>query len=298
MMSLGKRVRRIWRDPPPRYAFEVSRAGIAYSRRDKQPETGFRPLETDVLAISPLKDNVVRPDVLFEAVRELTPRNGGGRRRPAALILPDYCARVAVLDFDSLPSDHDEQLSLIRFRLKKSIPFDLESAKISFHVQAGASRRRKYEVVAAVAALEIVARYEAAFRNAGFQPGEVTLSSLAAFNLLGPGGLRVAAKLSGDVLTALVADGRNLRLLRCIELPEVTVAEVMGVLYPTFAYVEDEFGQRPAALVLCGFGALGEQLREQGERELGVTVEPLRSRLGEPGQANAGLLGYLEMAGE
>jgi len=282
MMSLGKRVRRIWRDPPPRYAFEVSRAGIAYSRRDKQPETGFRPLETDVLAISPLKDNVVRPDVLFEAVRELTPRNGGGRRRPAALILPDYCARVAVLDFDSLPSDHDEQLSLIRFRLKKSIPFDLESAKISFHVQAGASRRRKYEVVAAVAALEIVARYEAAFRNAGFQPGEVTLSSLAAFNLLGP----------------VVADGRNLRLLRCIELPEVTVAEVMGVLYPTFAYVEDEFGQRPAALVLCGFGALGEQLREQGERELGVTVEPLRSRLGEPGQANAGLLGYLEMAGE
>ncbi len=31
------------------------------------------------------------------------------------LILPDYAARVSVLDFDAFPTSPEEQLSLIRF---------------------------------------------------------------------------------------------------------------------------------------------------------------------------------------
>jgi hypothetical protein len=34
----------------------------------------------------------------------------------AAVILPDYCARVAVLDFDAFPDDPEEQQALVRFR--------------------------------------------------------------------------------------------------------------------------------------------------------------------------------------
>ena len=48
------------------------------------------------------------------------------------LILPDYCARVAVLDFDTFPSDPAEQLALVRFRIKKSVPFDVDSAIVSY----------------------------------------------------------------------------------------------------------------------------------------------------------------------
>jgi len=43
-----------------------------------------------------------------------------GKRRGAAVILPDYAARVTVLDFDSLPSIEDEQLSLVRFRVQEN----------------------------------------------------------------------------------------------------------------------------------------------------------------------------------
>ena len=297
-MILWKQIRRVLEDPPPAFAFEISQAGIAFFRRGKPPEAGFQPLEPDVLAISPLQDNVVRPEVLFRQVRALAPANGKGRRRTAALILPDYCARVAVLDFDAFPSDRQEQLSLVRFRMKKSLPFDPDSAKVSYHLQSSGGGAKKYEAVVVVAALEIAARYEAAFRAAGFEPGYVTTSMLAALNLLGGDSVRVVAKLSGGVLAVSVTAGESLKLLRCVELPELTAQEVMGVLYPTFAYVEDELASRPQSLLLCGFGEMAAPVGQQSEAELGVSVEPLRSRLGEPDQTNAGLLGYLEAVGE
>lgn len=121
-MNIWKQIKRVVEDPPPAYVFEISHAGIAFSRESKKHrEFGFQPLEPDVLSISPLKDNVIRPEVFFDQVKQLAPVNGS--RRTAALILPDYSARIAALDFDNFPSDKEEQLSLVRFRMKKSIPF-------------------------------------------------------------------------------------------------------------------------------------------------------------------------------
>jgi len=45
--------------------------------------------------------------------------------------------------------------------------------------------------------------------------------------------------------------------------------------------------------MLCGFGARADEAERRFQAELGVTVEPLRSPLGTPGENNAGLLGYL-----
>jgi type IV pilus assembly protein PilM len=297
-MNILTRLRRIVEEPLPEFAFELSPAGIAYARHGKTLHLGFEPLEPDVLVVSPLHDNVARPEALFERVRALAPPNGRPRRRTAALILPDYCTRVAVLDFDAFPSDPQEQLSLVRFRIKKGIPFELESARVSYQVQSGGTGGKKYQVVVAVAALEIVARYEAGFRAVGFEPGYVTTSSLAALHLLGKDGGRVLAKLSGEALAVSVVEGESLRLVRCVELPEVSVREVMAVLYPTFAYIEDELARRPENLLLCGFGAMSESVASQIESEFGIRVQPLRSRLGQPDHANAGLLGYLEAMGE
>ena len=70
-------------------------------------------------------------------------RNGAKKRRPAAVILPDYAARVSVLDFDSFPSSPEEQLSLVRFRVKKTIPFDIDSAAVSYWVQPADQGRRE-----------------------------------------------------------------------------------------------------------------------------------------------------------
>lgn len=293
-MLLLRRLARIFEDPPPEYVFELSGAGIAYARHGHPPQTGFRRLEPGVVAVSPLEDNVLNAEALVAGVKAAGGANGSRKRKPAALILPDYCARVTVLDFDDFPSEPGEQMSLVRFRTKKTVPFDIDSAAVSYEVQPKQGGRKTVEVVVAAVALEIIARYEAAFRAAGYYPGFITTSALGVLRLLRGFGLTVAARWNGHTMTVSVQQGGALKLLRCVEFPEVGIPEVLAMLHPTFAFIEDELGARPDKLFLCGFGDFTGLFRAQCAEDLDVTVEPLQSRFGTPGPDNAGLLGYLD----
>src|SRR6185503_9270360 len=97
--------------------------------------------------ISPLHENVVDPDEFVMAVRALAGTQSSRKRKDAALILPDYATRIAVIDFDSFPSDAKEQASLVRFRMKRSVPFDVESAALSYWPQPGAGKHVDVVVV-------------------------------------------------------------------------------------------------------------------------------------------------------
>jgi type IV pilus assembly protein PilM len=279
----------LFQDPPPAYVFEISEAGIACADITKAPQTEFHPLSPGTILVSPLRDNILMPDELAAAVRAVVPSNGNRKRRDMALILPDYCTRVAVLDFDSFPTDPKEQLSLVRFRMKKSVPFDVEAAAVGYWAQPAVGG--KVDVLAAVAPIEIVARYEAPFRAVGMNPGFVTTSSLAMLQLVEPKQVTVIAKLSGNVLTLMVVAGGVVKLIRCLEL-----GDVASDLYPTFAYVEDQLGVKAELLLLCGFGVSLAERQRQFQQDLGIPVEPLQSPQGIPGEGNAGLLGYLNGA--
>jgi type IV pilus assembly protein PilM len=277
-------------DPPPGMVFEVSEAGIAAARVGNRTELDFRPLQPGVLAVSPLKENVLDEAAFTAAVKALATAHAARKGKDAALILPDFSARTTVLDFDTFPTDAEEQLALIRFRLKRSVPFDVETAAVSFYAQPGAKR---VDVVVVMAPMEIVSRFEAPFRAAGMNPGLVTTSSLAALELAPEGGLTMVAKLTGRSLTLLVRDKSTLKLVRCLELPTSEMEDITAVLVPTFVYMEDNLGGRAEKLLLCGFGARTEEAKRIFEQELAVGVDELRSPLGVPGEHNAGLLGYL-----
>ena len=291
-MSVFGSIAKIWRDPPPGYAFELSEAGIAAARLGVKAEMAFRPLKTGAISVSPLRDNIFNPDEVSFAVREVAGVNGNRKRRDAALIIPDYCTRIAVLDFDEFPADAKEQVSLVRFRMKKTVPYDVDAAALSYWPQHGGGK--KYDVVVVVAPAEIVSRYESPFRGVGLNPGLVIPSSIAALHLVPDAGLTVVAKLTGRVLTMLVLQKGVLKLVRCLELASQSVEEVAADLYPTFVFIEDSLGARPDKLLLCGFGAGTEEARRQFQAELNTEVDTLRSPLGTPGENDAGLLGYLK----
>ncbi|MBC7928799.1 MAG: hypothetical protein H7039_24410 [Bryobacteraceae bacterium] len=299
MATLLQRLASLVQDPLPDFVFEITESGVAFARPATGAPPGFAPLEPGILSISPMTDNVLRPDALADRIRSLEGAETSRKKRGSAVvILPDYASRVAVLAFDQFPADPKDQLALVRFRMKKSVPFDVDSAVIGFHPQAVGKASGKYseksrtEVVVAVAVLEIVARYEAAFRAAGLQPGLVTTASMATAELLGDSGISVLARLSGRYLTVLVTNGTAVRLVRTVELPETTADEILGVLFPTLAYVEDEMGSVANRLHVIGMDEAGRV--PDWVSELQIPVEPLRSRYGTPGPSNAGLLGYLQ----
>jgi type IV pilus assembly protein PilM len=285
----------IFQDPPPELAFEISEGGVSMARTKDPGNILFQELRPGVLSISPLHDNVVLPDELAGAINALIPAGNSRKRYRAALILPDYSVRLSVLDFDSFPEKEEDQTALVRFRLKKSVPFDIESAALSFWRQNDAVRK-KQEVVVAVTPLEILARYEAPFRARGIQTGFVTVSPLAALELVTNDGISAVAKLNGRILTILVMQQNQLKLVRTLELTDATIEEIAADLYPTFVYIEDRFSMKASRLLLCGFGALEAAALDRFGRELDVPVEPVRSRLSALSSQNAGLLGYLEGA--
>lgn len=290
-MSVLDDISALVKEPTPAYAFELSEGGIASSYNG---QIAFKPLPENTVSASPLRDNVQNVDVFDAAVRGLYPANGKNRRR-AALILPDYSARVQVLDFDSFPTKPEEQLQLIRFRVKKTTPFDIDTAVISYHVQR--ADHGKIDVITAIVALEVLARYEATFRNAGYHTGFVTTSTLAALPLAPDDGVSIFAKLSARTLTVIALNGVRVKLIRTLALEHVTDEEILAVLHPTAAYVEDELQTSPGRLTLCGFGEYAAAWGPLWEAEFGIPVEPARSRFGTPGPFDAGLLGYLQEGG-
>ncbi len=288
-MSWLDRIQSFIQDPPPAHIFELSADGIAWSIEGNR---GFRALQPEVLHVNPLTDNVLDQEALIAEIRGIAPAETARTRRiPCALILPDFCARLTVLDFDTLPSDIKEQASLIRFRIKKSLPFDVDTAALSFQPQTNA--QGKQEVMVAAISHEILSRYESSFRAAGYHPGVVTVSSLSSVALMDTlDDFQMIARLSQRVLTILVTSKGNVNLTRCVELTEASVSEVSEVLFPTLAYVEDRFGSPVQKIHYCGFDGLENVWSE----ELHLQASPLQSDLGQPTERNAGLLGYLHSA--
>ncbi len=281
-MSVLDQIQSIFKDPPPEYTFEISAAGIAMCRTRPPATVQFTSFTPEVLSPSPVRENINDAAAFAQAVAKLVPPSGG--RRTAALILPDNAMRLAVLEFDSLPEKEEERLALVRFRLKKTVPFDVDKAAVSYHLQAG------NKVLVAVTPAEVIAQYEAPFRAVGFLPGLVIPSALAVLELLpGTGSYLVAHRNSG-ALSVLVIGNGVLTLARSLELSSETespVEEIVSDLYATRVYVEDQAGARPDRLYLAGFGAEAAGLAPRLSAELDVETEVVRDE-------HPGLAGYLK----
>ena len=119
------------------------------------------------------------------------------RSREVTLIVPDAAVRVLLLDFDELPAKHTEALPVVRFRLKKLLPFDADDAAVSYQVMANA--KSGLQVLALAMPRELLADYESVVREAGFEPGAILPSTLAA----------LAGLPEGDAPLLLVNAGRE-----------------------------------------------------------------------------------------
>src|SRR5271170_7220513 len=94
-----------------------------------------------------VEGNLRQREAVKDAVAEAL-RNVAARSHDVIAIVPDAAVRVVLLEFDTLPSDSEEAASVVRFRLKKSLPFDVDKARVSYHAQKSTDGVR---VVAAVA---------------------------------------------------------------------------------------------------------------------------------------------------
>lgn len=245
-----------------------------------------------------IETNLRQPDAAYEAVRDVL-GNIGGRSRDVIAILPDAAVRVVLLDFETLPSKRDEVEGVVRFRLKKSLPFDVDKAKVSYHVQPSSTGVR---VIAAVALANVVEDYEAAFRQAGYEPGVVMPSMLAALGAADAPKPSLVIKVDARTTSIAILDREQLLLFRTLENTRgvtITGEQLAEEVYPSVVFFQDTYQMNISQIFVAGLpesGTAAPALRAQTGAQVTDLVNP--SQLGRslgsiPKWRMAGVVGAL-----
>ena len=230
------------------------------------PVYAFEPLPAGAIVPGIGEQNLRAPEVVANAIRaalgQVAPRT-----RSVTLVLPDTVVRVFVLDFDALPAKAVEAIPVLRFRLRKMVPFEVEHAGVSYQILV--ENKNECKVLAAVLPGPVLAEYEAAVREAGYEPGAVLPTSLAALGVIDSPEPIMAANLSTVALTTSITTGGDLLLYRTLDLPEdpaLRIQEVQRGVSVAAAYYEDKLGARPRLLYYAGIGAGGNSAAEDFAR--------------------------------
>jgi len=221
------------------------------------------------------------------------------RSRDVIAILPDAAVRVVMLDFDTLPDKRDDAEGVVRFRLKKSLPFNVDQAALSYEVHR---LNGHVKVLAAVSPQTVLEEYESAFRDAGYSPGVVMPSMLAALGLVDAAAPTLVVKVDSVSISVAVVDQQELRLLRTLENasgPAVSGAQIAADVYPSVVFYEDTYGAKVERVLVSGLPSMAD-ITSALEAQVGlrvqslVTSQHLEGREGStPASLLAGVLGAL-----
>ena len=175
-----------------------------------------------------------------------------GHSHDVIAVLPDTAVRVVLLDFEALPAKRDEAEAVVRFRLKKSLPFNLDEARISYHAQTTKSGVR---VVAAVVVNSVLAEYEAAFTDLGYSPGVVIPSMLAAIGAADAERPTLVVKVDAHTIGVAILDQEQLLLVRTLEnMRGITISgeQLAEEVYPSVVFFQDTYNLNIERVYVAG----------------------------------------------
>ena len=247
-----------WLDatPHPAVAIEFTPEQVSAARFTRAGSLdGFavEALPPAALVASPIETNIVNPIAVKAAVASVT-KTLKLKDEAAALIVPDPVIRVFVQHFDDFPRSADEAVPMLRWKLKKSVPFEVDETLLSYMLQP--SRGEGIDVVTAIARLRIIKEYEALLEPQGLRAGVVLSSTLTAISLLEDSRPTLLARLSGTSLTTAIVREGVLAGYRCTELPttaaEITPHLLLEEVYPLAAYYQDTWQEGIQAVRVAG----------------------------------------------
>jgi type IV pilus assembly protein PilM len=264
--------------PHPNLAIEFAPDRVAAARwkGNSVDEFTVETLPPAALVPSAVETNVINASALKTAIANIVSRLRA-RDQDVALILPDPVIRVFVQHFDEFPRSPQEAIPMLRWKLKKSIPFEADETVISYMRQP--ARAEGVDIVTTLARLRIVREYEALAEGASLGPGVILSSSLAAISLLEDDKATLMARVSGVALTTAIVRGDVLCGYRCTELSahsgDITPKMLLDEIYPVAAYYQDLWGEGIGSVRVAGLGARLPDFVPQLESEFHCKVSSL-----------------------
>jgi len=231
-------------------------AVVRWNRTGSLDSFAVELLPPGAIVPSAVETNLVNSAAVSAAISKACERVGS-REEDVALVLPDPVIRVFVQHFEEFPLSADEAIPMLRWKLKKSVPFEADETIISYMRQR--PREAGVDVVTALARLRVLREYESLAEARGLHPGVVLSSSLAAISLLEDDKPTLLARVSGSALTTAIVRSGILCGYRCTELPahgaSLTPQMLLEEIFPVAAYYQDTWQEGIASVRLAGLGA-------------------------------------------
>jgi len=246
--------------PKPKLACEIAAdrvlAGRVVDNGSGLEACAARELAPGSVVPDLVENNLRQRDAVRSGIEEVL-GSVAGRTHDVIAIVPDAAVRVMLVEFDTLPSDHEEALGVVRFRLKKSLPFDVEKAKVSYHAQ---KVNEELRVVAAVALGSVIEDYEAAFRDVGFNPGVVLPSTLAAIGAADAKKPTLVIKVDAHTTSLAILNQDQLQLFRTLENGRgvtITGEQLAEEVYPSVVFFQDTYHLNIEQIYVAGLPESG-----------------------------------------
>ena len=271
--------------PPLEAALEISPAAVSVAvlggRSSNPVVQGYavEPLPPGAVTPSLTSTNIADPDAVARALDSAC-QSLGLKPKRVALVIPDVAAKVSLVRFDQTPTRRDDLNQLIRWQVKKSTPFPVDDACLTY--TAGAHQASGGEFVVVVARRETIREYEGVCERIGIEAGLVDISTFAVINLFLSSNLGTA----GDWLVVhMRPEYTSIAILRRDDVlffrnrVEGDAEAMEDVVHQTAMYYQDRLeGRGFSRILLGGIGRLQGEVdlaRRNLEARMGTVVEPI-----------------------
>jgi type IV pilus assembly protein PilM len=225
--------------------------------------------------------NLNDPMAVGDIARDLL-RRAGARGHEISVVIPDDSSRIAFITVESLPGKTEDREALIRWKLKKSVPFDVDSAQVAYQVLGphDGPHEKGIDLMVALSPRSVVQEYEELLERLDIHAGYVVPSVVASMNLIAPSsaGSRpediLFVKIAPDSIATMVFQRGRPRFYR-----RVGDMALYDAVYPTLMYYQDKLsGTSLSAVTVCRYDAeLGTEILELEDR-LGVKVRGMEPK--------------------
>ncbi len=271
--------------PPLEAALEISPAAVSVAvlgGRSANPVVqgyAVEPLPSGAVTPSLTAGNISDPDAVARAVGAAC-QSLGLKPKRIALVIPDTAAKVSLVKFEQTPSRREDLNQLIRWQVKKSTPFPVDDACLTY--TPGARSANGSEFVVVIARREIVREYEGVCERIGIEAGLIDISTFGVINLFLSSNLGAA----GDWLVVhMRPEYTSIAILRRDDLlffrnrAEGDAEALEDVVHQTAMYYQDRLeGRGFSRILLGGIGRLQGEVdlaRRNLEARMGTVVEPI-----------------------
>jgi len=242
------------------------------------------PLPAGALVPSLTAVNIVNRQPVMSALERVLEKVGNPRR--VGLVIPDLVARVSLVRFEQVPTRATDLDQLVRWQVRKTAPFPIEDAQISY--VPGLKAADGQEFIVSLAKHSVVQEYEGLCAEAGAHAG---LVDLATFNVINaalaatpPGGGEsdwLLVNVAADYASIAIMRGSHLIFFR--NRPTDAEGTLFDVVHQAAMYYEDRLqgGGFSRAYLTAAGGANAadtEELRRSLQERLQKPIEAVDAR--------------------